>query len=525
MANPIKSVTYPEWTERAEKAGQDPLGMQAACIAQYQELVPGISNVTLRMRYYGFYAWLADQYSKSITDPNPDTWLLFLRRGEALYALTAAFDGEEGGIAGSLWARRKLKATAGQWVKFSEDALPSGSKLYLRQKWGAYGAAYGSQLFETGILADAKEHGVPVPSHVVGMALAKEFGNALGANKDPFAHAIRRGSVSLTELRKFARCLPSNIKLRSREQTLYKKVLFDRLKIENSSGGPRKRTLELLLHLLQQNKAFLRPLEIRWILYSGFLPDGKEIPWAEDVVGAHRDKWWAYHANDLLHVCYECVLKYLLETLSRHPAGIAADELVGEAISKIFEGHALGNMTWGAFLDGLQLTNDASDVQNPESERSMLEFILGASTSVYSADIVFKALKLLGALIKRTGERPDLVNEEFAATDVAQTLRTERDYLASKNGDSVLATVERLITERILRRHLWVAVRKFRHNGDYTFLFEDDEGRLRKVADIAPTLTNPRLATSLAFLRDVRLVCDDGLTGDGIKELAHDEAI
>lgn len=29
----------------------------------YQNLVPGISNVTLRTRYYGFYAWLSKDYA------------------------------------------------------------------------------------------------------------------------------------------------------------------------------------------------------------------------------------------------------------------------------------------------------------------------------------------------------------------------------------------------------------------------------------------------------------------------------
>ena len=40
----------PEWTERAEKRGLDPLGMQTTSIALYQQLMPGIGNVTLRMR-------------------------------------------------------------------------------------------------------------------------------------------------------------------------------------------------------------------------------------------------------------------------------------------------------------------------------------------------------------------------------------------------------------------------------------------------------------------------------------------
>ena len=38
-------------TER--RTDSDPLGMQTGSINIYQKLLPGISNVTLRIRYYG----------------------------------------------------------------------------------------------------------------------------------------------------------------------------------------------------------------------------------------------------------------------------------------------------------------------------------------------------------------------------------------------------------------------------------------------------------------------------------------
>jgi hypothetical protein len=55
-------VAVPEWTQVRQKGGLDPLGLQAPSIRLYQALVPGISNVTLRTRYYGFYPWLSEEY-------------------------------------------------------------------------------------------------------------------------------------------------------------------------------------------------------------------------------------------------------------------------------------------------------------------------------------------------------------------------------------------------------------------------------------------------------------------------------
>jgi hypothetical protein len=79
-----EAIAYPEWTEYRKKNGLDPLGMQTGSVNIYQRLLPGISNVTLRIRYYGLYAWLARTYAKEIGDTNPKTWQRFIRRTEAL---------------------------------------------------------------------------------------------------------------------------------------------------------------------------------------------------------------------------------------------------------------------------------------------------------------------------------------------------------------------------------------------------------------------------------------------------------
>lgn len=82
-------INYPEWTDCRKKNGLDPLGMQNSSVSLYQTFLPGISNVTLRMRYYGLYAWLCRTYAKQVGDTNPESWKRFIRRAEALYALIA----------------------------------------------------------------------------------------------------------------------------------------------------------------------------------------------------------------------------------------------------------------------------------------------------------------------------------------------------------------------------------------------------------------------------------------------------
>lgn len=46
---------FPEWTELGQDSGLDPLGMQRPIESIYQSLLPGISTITLRFRYYAFF--------------------------------------------------------------------------------------------------------------------------------------------------------------------------------------------------------------------------------------------------------------------------------------------------------------------------------------------------------------------------------------------------------------------------------------------------------------------------------------
>ena len=124
MPEQTTKIAYPEWTEDRRKNGRDPLGMQTSSISLYQTFLPGISNVTLRIRYYGLYAWLCQVYATEISDTNPKTWQRFIRRSEALYALVAQRRGNESGVSGIQWAKKTLQTTSSNPIDFSAAAEP-----------------------------------------------------------------------------------------------------------------------------------------------------------------------------------------------------------------------------------------------------------------------------------------------------------------------------------------------------------------------------------------------------------------
>ncbi|MFD2427615.1 hypothetical protein ACFSUK_04290 [Sphingobium scionense] len=73
--------------------------------------------------------------------------------------------------------------------------------------------------------------------------------------------------------------------------------------------------------------------------------------------------------------------------------------------------------------------------------------------------------------------------------------------------------------ERVVRRHSWVAMQKLRRQRDYTFLFEQRDGRLVFLSGYQPVATTPRLAPAIQFLEDIHLLDVEGLTPLGLGAL------
>ncbi len=66
---------------------------------------------------------------------------------------------------------------------------------------------------------------------------------------------------------------------------------------------------------------------------------------------AQRWRWWVYQANDLLHVCYEALLKFSLDVLSEYPAGISLARLIGECAARLINARDDEAANWKSFRD------------------------------------------------------------------------------------------------------------------------------------------------------------------------------
>ena len=122
------------WVEPAKPIrGLDHLGVQAPCIALYGQLLPGITNVTDRARYYSFHPWLIRSFEQRYRDHSINKFRRVLRRAECLFALIAirharvVGDGDErrrGSVGFTALARRKC-VTSGTLSRIKRERATS----------------------------------------------------------------------------------------------------------------------------------------------------------------------------------------------------------------------------------------------------------------------------------------------------------------------------------------------------------------------------------------------------------------
>src|SRR4030095_3386246 len=93
MAKPNDEILPLDWLQRDKHVieGLDHLGIEVVSANIYGNLLPGITNVTDRARYYSFYPWVLHRYAQGRPErTNRAGWLTWFRRLEFAYAIACA---------------------------------------------------------------------------------------------------------------------------------------------------------------------------------------------------------------------------------------------------------------------------------------------------------------------------------------------------------------------------------------------------------------------------------------------------
>ncbi|MES2289946.1 MAG: hypothetical protein V4530_09440 [Pseudomonadota bacterium] len=500
----------PQWTSKIDKRGLDPLGMQNAGVVLYQALLPGISNITLRMRYYGFFCWLSDAYARRGVTTDFEIWRQWVRRAEALYALVCADATGEGGVGGIEWANQALQ-TDDDIIDFASAASTDrGVKQYLIQRLGVFGAAYFTQMQEMGLFEEGP-NGIQRITAQAGLAAANAFRAAVGENLEAsFVAAIYAGKVDRATLAALRPLVPSQIPEPSDEREMYEDTLFAAGPQAGDADRSRSASLSLILGVAEQDAERPTPESVRWALYD---PPVQDLP---PDLGRQRLLWEAYHCQDLFQVAAAGLLAWAIAIMSETEDGRPLTEIQGAVETRLAELDEAGAAaSWGNYRNGI----DAGEFD----WRGAWTRLTGRRGS--PEEKAWVAIALIAALQRRTAERDDLRQAMQAALPIngqARSIVTELRWFGHNESAQVAKRIGDYVTRRIVLRHSWVAMQKLRRQRDYTFLFEARDGRLVCLNGYQPVPTTPRLAPAIQFLEDVRLVSTSGLTDRGRALLSAD---
>lgn len=520
-----------EWLERDQSfvEGLDHLGILVVSTNIYARLLPGISNLTERARYFSFYPWVFQSFVNQAADHSPNGWRTWVRRHElALSAAGTAVELKDfakessGGLVGARAARRLLK-NAGEIDLGQSAALPGkGTTTYFGNQEGGYAQYYKGSMTELGLLKLDEEHKAPDRQLTLyaGVKLAKSLEPLPGFRK--LQDLAKSGArVSQSELVSLGRTVhPGAIDPESEEASLLRSLLLgDDLELCAGQRArariQRRHSFVLALDYLAQGDEddWSRPeWGFRWAVLEGRLGDGRE--WRPEWLRDTRLAWAAYSQSELFNYALECLLWSVLQRIGdepRSPEGVAHELALASASALDSSGTQLERRALPARLSDAVAAHRPPPDEECWQENGTYQLLDDLGKSTDALDTAARAVRLL----LRTAVDRERYGKQHPFATIPGGLRIAKreihlkswwDRVDASHDVATTAFFERLLLDWVIYRHLRVATRKLASQGDYTFRMRPEQGVLVKCGDFEPTFTNPRLRQANRIMADVGLI-------------------
>jgi hypothetical protein len=532
----------PHWLKSVHTHGLDHLGMQIVSITIYGDLLPGLTNVTDRIRYYSFFPWLLYRYAKDIGSTSLLKWQEHLRRAEFLLALVGKAHHKaepEGGeaIVGADQAADALKLIrenpSKQWNLSQWTAVAQVGKAgsYFKNKNGGYGQYYRRTLSELGLIAIVDE-ALGINLHQdAGLALA-EICDAQPRRQD-FWKAVVDNEVSLALIEDLGKSLcPCTLTGFKEECQFLTTLMFGPDGGKSGTGDRRARSLRLLLAMLDQFGCLKDPVaEFRLLAYYGHSVSGQAfVPphGLEEVL----QKWLTYQAGEYVHYSLEqtfLAVLSVLKTSPREEAGLHGflRELALKSLSVSSATLGLGadKRPWADRLLGDLLEEARTGqaplgkwFQDPWAESKLIPNPKEETPS----EVLARAFASLLSVLARN-RVPVATFAGFESLDTSFLRRypvnfaSFRDWMFKSTKSKATDVYVDILSNWVIGQHLRVAMRKLRYQTQATFKIAVEEGHYIWIEDFVPTYTGPRLRQAFRFIRDLGL-CSSAKDGWRITE-------
>jgi len=521
---------YPFWGERLNLiTGLDPLGLQGTSEAAYTMLLPGISNLTNRMRYYGFYCWLIDFYFKREKTGNSVEQYKFIRRAELMVAIIMQYSEEfVSQITGSAFAYELKNENAGEIYDLAEgaDKLPGKTKLYWKYPSGAFGQYYYGAMQSIGLITNAVNTDGDTLFYVsnkhprqkvAGIELAEAFDETLSDEiRALFYKNIVTGTLNPSDIPELIQFFViDQVPYPSNEWNLYISMLFDKdfptAEIEEQFTFYRKNTILAILQNAKSNEEF------NWNSYILSCYTNQFNTESSTDIG-----WYCYLFNEYWQYASGAIFWSFLHELgtlqSDQHLPTFVDKFTNAILVAIKENLPAQNdfeLTPTDYLKFIAPNNDEESLFNE------IKTSIGGKNATKAAALSFRLLFTLLAnnrsqipKIQEFTSRNQIIRDGDAASGLLYVIETSTMEFSE--------FLRYFIYKRIVYRHELVALRKMNSSMQSTFKFLIEDSQIRYLEIIKPQRTSPRLNALKNLIYDLNLIDKQNkLTGiaNEIKEL------
>ena len=495
--------------------GQDPMGMLNVADRTFQMLLPGLNNVTERIRYYSFYCWFFDVYARINGSTNPAEQQKFIRRAEYLLALLAAKNNVRG-IPGITEAQKNYSSDK-QVLSLKEgtgELKDSFEHTYWKNPGGIFGQNYVSSMIQMKLLRDMGDKtAIYIRTRfdsdklVSGKQLADAFENNIGKEAiNKFIDALQTGEITQQAMETIINVF--NMKLvpvNSEESRLLIKLLTS----ADYPGEPirtyyRRETIRIYLNEIIRRKKFV---SVRDFVTMSYTNQGA----IDGEVNETLTAWYYFQSDQYWHMVSTGILKALLIALSEKSDGTwMVEKDFIEGLSEEVNGFLVqeGFVKQNASFESLLVIQDETIVVADKTNRG--DFI---------GRIAWAMLLLKKILVENTNKIDELV-----AYAKNHNLESQSNFIAvypdllEKGKQGLITFLKYFLHKYVVMRHQYVAYVKM-NNTQSTEKFIREDGLIRHIANIDYGYSSPRLDTLISFLKDLELLNDDrnGLSVTGME--------
>jgi hypothetical protein len=525
-------MTHPKdigWVEPATPIrGLDHLGVQAPCIALYAQLLPGITNVTDRARYYSFHPWLIRSFEQRYQNHSIEEFRRVLRRAECLFALIAirharveADDDDARHGIGMVGRFTLLRIPENEKsINLDDYAGLEGSNRYFKNRLGGLGQYYFGPLRDLRVLdyTSEQERSLPGYDKVRGSALADAFGS--GVPQDVFFRLLEKQTFKWSDLDALAAFCPCRLAEQKAERELLLDLFLARSEAYRSSDAENRRaSLALILDLIDKSTPLDGyPFEsvFRASTYTRVLSNGE--PWTvHPSLARVQSGWGTYEQNELLSLALQALFAAVLGAVEHdHSGRLRSTPAAGDVCSQL--------LPFPPRFRKRRLVDAVTDLQTSlpplgawqddahEVQRGWRILEAGIEPDALPVLVEEGVQVLLSLLARRLEDNPyadfDFEPDHFDAREV-HLLSFKQAWQSTWSEMTVEEWVKWLAVHWGVQRHLRVALRKLRGERRDTFRIRPLEQDLRVIEVPAPAATVPRLGKAFQILRDLGLTSVD----------------